>query len=334
MLLSKITTRPELYQNRAAAFSESTVAGIVAEGLDLAKFDPIPVLARSGCVGGDGHSRLEAIRRLAKAGRLPKSWQRGRDFDVPTKPVSEAEARRLAWTANLSRDGFTPGEEAKVYQSMLDGGLTAKEAGELAHKSEAHVSRMLILNTLCRDIRECVGASPAAGGIDILTGQVLANGFARYGVEPQQQQQLWHCVLKHALLNFQSAKRFIDRIGSRLAEKSSDGMLFAMPANAVAVVAEAKARGQAARTAKTGLALLLSARKLGGLDSQPELAMWLDDNGQTVLEDLSARVTEDADVLADLVAPPKQWAARPASPADARIARQYDPQATPMLIGA
>src|SRR5437868_4361791 len=87
------------------------------------------------------------------------------------------------------------------------------------------------------------GRSPTrtAGGIDTFTGQVLAAGFAKYGVDVRQQRDLWHCVLKHAMLNFQSAKRFIDRIGGRLGEKSEDGLLFALPANATVVLAEARA---------------------------------------------------------------------------------------------
>lgn len=277
MLLSKIIARPDRFQFRETPFSEKTVAAIVSEGIDLAKFDALPLIkaGRSYCVGGDGHSRLEAIRQLAKSNRLPKAWRRKGDWEIPARTVTEAEARTLAWTANLSRDDFSPCEEARVFQSMLDAGKTLEQVAALAHRCQVHVTRLLSLNSLCRDIRAAVGASAAAGGIDVLTAQVLATGFARYGVELSQQQQLWHCVLKHAMLNFQSAKRFIDRIGSRLGEKSSDGLLFAVPANAVAVIAEAKARGVAARTAKTGLSLLLSARKAGGLDDFPVLLAWL-----------------------------------------------------------
>jgi hypothetical protein len=59
-----------------------------------------------------------------------------------------------------------------------------------------------------------------------------------------------------------------------------------------------------------------------------DLATWLDSKGQDVMGCLATRVTEDGEMLADMVASPQTWKARPASPADARMASQYDSRAT------
>jgi hypothetical protein len=332
MLLSKITVDPARFQFRDHPYSEKTVNAIVSEGINLAKFDPIPVLPLAGgkaCVAGDGHSRYEAIRRLIAARKMPAAWKAGKDWNIPTRAVDLDEAQRLGWTANLSRDNFTPCEEAKVFKSMLDAGISLKDVAAAAHKGEVYVTKMLLLNTLCHDIRVMVGAAPEVGGIDKLTAQVLASGFERYGVNHSTQQQLWHCFLKCATLNFQSAKKLIDRIGGRLAEKSADGMLFAMPANVATVLQEARERGSACRSAKMGLSLLAKAMEAGGLEDYPDLAAWMTQHGQAAIDALSERVTEDAEVLAGIIAPPKMFKPIPADATDAKIARQYDPKATP-----
>jgi hypothetical protein len=324
VLLSKITADPARFQFRDGPFSARTVAAIVAEGVDVAKFDPLPLLkeGRGYVVAGDGHSRFEALRQLAP--RLPRAWKRGRDWDVPARVITPGEARRLAWTANLNRHNFTPCEEAKVFAAMLASGMTMAEVAAEAQRSEVYVTNQLKLNTLARDIRAMVGAAPEAGGIDQLTAQVLATGFARHGIDVTTQQQLWHCFLKSAQLNFQSAKKLVDRIGARLAEKSGgDEFLFSIPANAGVVLQEARERGSACRSAKMGLSLLVKALAAGGLEDYPELAAWVGAHGQAAIDALAERVTEDADLLAGMIEPPKVWKARPADATDALIARQY-----------
>ena len=84
--------------------------------------------------------------------------------------------------------------------------------------------------------------------------------------------------------------------------------------------------------AKTALGLLLSAHKQGGLEGLPGLSIWLEEHGEAAIGLLSERVTEDAEVLADLVAPPKFFKPLADAPGDARIAKQYDPTATPMML--
>ena len=98
MLLSKIIVDPARFQFRETPFSERSVNAILAEGFQLSN-DPIPVIPSTRgkvIVAGDGHSRLEAIRRLALDSRLPKTWKRGNECDIPVRQVSCYEARDLA----------------------------------------------------------------------------------------------------------------------------------------------------------------------------------------------------------------------------------------------
>src|SRR4051812_39655150 len=131
MLFSKITANHEKYQKRDTKVSGRTVDAILREGINLAKFQPIPLFPVRGgqwCVAGDGHSRFEAICQLVKTGKkLPKAWAKGGDWDVPHLEVTAKDAELLALTANLSRDNFTPAEEAKVFQEMLDRGMKIDE---------------------------------------------------------------------------------------------------------------------------------------------------------------------------------------------------------------
>lgn len=303
MLLHLIHADPSRFQFRDRPWSESTVAAIVAEGIDLAKFDPIPVV-RSGpvrfVVAGDGHSRFEAIRRLAETGRLPQVWRIRDGWDVPCRVVTEAEARTLAWTANLSRDDFTPCEEAKVFQSMLEAGRTVDQVATAAHRSVSYVRGSLPLNGLCRDIREAMTLSPDAGGVDAYLGKLLAAKFAQYGIEVGQQQQLWHRIFKHASLTARFVREIMDRIGPPAAVRSRTGMLFELPANIESVVADLKDRAQHVRRAERGLSWLIGCVDTGILDGFPDLKRLLVQDGDRMLDEVKGRVAGDAGILAEL----------------------------------
>ena len=303
MLLSKINVDAKRYQFRFAPYSLKTVEGICAEGVDPAKFDPIPLIRRGGryVVGGDGHSRYEAVRRLAKdePAKLPKRWRRGRDVDVPHRLVDDDEAQRLAWTANMIHHTFNPCEEARVFQAMIDAGRDVGDVAKLCQRRPAHVSKLLPLNGLCRDIRDAVGGDPEAGGIDFATACVLAVGFQRHEIEPQRQQEIWHGALKHAMLNFQSARKFIEAVGPKM--KGRQGALFVLPKNAAAAMEEARQEASAARSASIGVSLLLKAAERGGLKGVPDLARWIRVHGQSAYDRLRKRVTADADVVAGML---------------------------------
>lgn len=314
MLLSRITVNPSRFQLRDTPFSEKTVIAIVAEGIDPAKFDPIPLIdtehegqtmkgriVRRYCVAGDGHSRLEAIERLRIEGRgLPAAWRRGGDLDIPHRIVTADEARTLSWTANLSRDDFTACEEAKVFQAMVDSGLDLESIGTIAHRSASYVRSTLPLNALCRDIRLAMSLAPDAGGIDAYIGKLLAAKFQQYGIGAAQQHELWHKVLKHADLTASFVRSLIDRLGQQLAGKETQDVLFAIPASVSGAVADLKDRAQVMRRADLAIKHLLFCQQHGVWDDFPDLARIIATRGESIRATINAQVGEDASLIAKL----------------------------------
>jgi len=299
MRLSQLRADPARFQRRDTPWSAQTVSAIVREGVDLAKFDPLPVLpAGDGYViAGDGHSRFEAIQRLRGESRLPAAWRTGEDFDVPCKVVSATEATRLAWTANLSRDNLRP----CVFQEMLDSGLSVEEVARETHRQPYDVRKMLPLNGLADCIRRMVGLSQDAGGLDKETACVLAERFERHQIGKGQQQELYHKVLKQADLTPNFVRALLDRIGRQLAAKSSDGLLFEIPAAAGHVMALLRGRAEYARRAERGLsALLQCARDSTVLDEFPELKELLASRGAEILEQLKQQTVSEGALVGAL----------------------------------
>jgi hypothetical protein len=301
MLLSLISTDLARFQFRDTPFSARTVASIVEEGLDLAKLDPIPLI-RSGkirfIVAGDGHSRFEAISQLAAQGRLPAQWKTGNDWDIPCRVITEAEAKTLSWTANLSRDDFTPCEQAKVFQAMLDSGMSIKQIATEAHRSVGFIQQTIPLNALCRDLRDAMALSPDAGGIDAYIGKLLGSKFQQYGITVGQQQELWHKVLKHADLTAGFVRSLLDRIGQQLAGRETQDVLFAMPASVTAVVADLRDRAQVMRRADVGMNHLIFCEKHGVWDQFPDLKKIITEQGDAIRKAISAQVDDDASLIA------------------------------------
>jgi hypothetical protein len=315
MRFARITVDPASFQKRDNPYSIATVEAIVAEGIVLAKFDPLPLIAPPKgaydaiyVVGGDGHSRYEALRRLAEAGRLPEEWRvptpHGDEWDIPHKIVTPAEAKDLAWCGNLRGTSFTPVEEAKVFQEMLEAGIAIDKVATMTHKSEHYIKKSLPLNCLCRDIRAVVGANPDAGGIEKHVAQAMAERFLRFGIGPQVQAELFHKVLKHADLTKAFVEKFLDRVGEQLAEKSKldDGFLFEIPSTIEAAVKGLKGRAENQRRVERGLAWLLQAQKESTvLAAFPELNALLADQGVAWLRSIKEQTEADATVLGVLV---------------------------------
>ena len=306
--LDHLTAKPDRYQFRTTAFSHATVDAIVSEGIDPAKFDPIPVLklGRDHVVGGDGHSRHEACRRLAAEDRLPASWRKQKRWTIPVRHVDADEAQRLAWTANLSRDDLSPVEEARVFQAMLDAGHDTAGVAQLAHRSANYVRKLLPLLSLATDIAERIGHTPDAAGIDKHVACVLAERFERHGIAKAAQQQLWHSTLKHADLTTTLARQVVDRLAASLAglpPREQANLLFDMPVDAEAAVRRIADRAQHVRRATRGLAWLLQAVREGGLDvfdGVPELRDLLTSKGDAMLETIKQAGEADAAVITAL----------------------------------
>ena len=309
MLLMRIVAEPARFQKRDTLYSEKTVGSIVKEGVRLSKFDPLPLLPDGDrfIVGGDGHSRFEAICRLRDELRLPLEWKVGTDWDVPHKIVDAEEAKHLAWTGNMARDSFSAIEEAKVFQEMLDAGMDLAEVARRTHKRESYIREALPLNGLCHDIRIHVGRSPDAGGIEVFVAKALAERFARYGIPAQQQQELWHKVLVHADVTKSFVVKLLDNIGRDLAAKHADGLLFEVPASAAQVMKAMKGRADNQRRIERGLAWLMQAKKeapdiLGTLC--PELKTLLDKQGDGLLSSVKQLTEVDAAVIGAFVTSP------------------------------
>jgi len=297
MLLSRITVDPERFQFRAKPWSATTVEAILAEGLDVSKFDPVAVIiAGDVCtVAGDGHSRIQACRLLAAQDRLPAAWRAGGDWEIPTREVSEAEARKLSYTANLSRDDFAPMEESRVYTAMLADGMTADGIALLAHKSPTYVRRMMSLNTLAACIRERVGKPADAGGIDKSMAQTMAELFVRYKVDVAQQQEFFNEFFAHGELTPTFVRNIVRNLALQMQRSGggSESMLFAARPSVRQAAKEMAERAKYLERAKRGLDLLLGCGESGVLDLIPELKALLNRSGDSMLAQLQYEADAD-----------------------------------------
>ena len=305
MLLSQITVDPKRFQLRDKPFSENTVNGILREGLDVARFDPLPLLPTAEgvlyVVAGDGHSRYEAIRRLAETAALPDAWAVGDDWDVPSKIVTDEQASRLRY-ANLQRDNFTATEEARIFQQMLSEGLSISDAAERAHRSIDYVKQMLPLNGLAECIKGAIGRSADGGGIDKGIAIAMAERFQRHGIEKAQQQELYLKVFAHSPLSVEFVRAAIDEIAPRIKETVTQGVLFAVPASVTAAVKDMKDRARRLAKVTRAVRALVSEAGSDVLNGLPELQQLLQVDGERMLGQLEYEVASDGQVIGQLVA--------------------------------
>jgi len=299
--LAEIGVDPQRFQFRDEPWAKDTVDAIVADGIDLARFDPIPVICESGriIVAGDGHSRLEAIRRLATEGRLPAIWRAGRDWEIPTREVEPGDALRLAYVANMSRSPFTACEEAKIFQRRLDAGEPVADIARSSHVSPGYITKRLRLNCLCRTIRDAVGKS---WGIDTDKAIVLAEACERFQLEHPVQQQLWHRVIQHGNWTPHSLGLFLKRFGSTIQRGGEESILFnGMPANVEAAVVELSNASRTKREAYRMLVRLMRYRD-GLRGVADDLMHLLEARGDQFVEALKDAQEEDAAAMSGLMA--------------------------------
>lgn len=303
-LLSKLKTDAKRFQFRDTPYSERTVKAIVNDGLDLARFDPIPIIERNGhaIVAGDGHSRLEAIHRLLKIKRLPSQWKAGRsDWEIPTRSVPADAVLRLAYVANMSRSPFTACEEAKIFQARRDAGETMEDIARTSHVSAGYVLKRLRLNCLSKTIRAAVGQP---WGIDTDKAIVLAEIFERYAVKRQVQQQLWLNVICKGDWTPHSLKLFTERICKRLTAtgSASASMLFELPPNIDQTVQELTSASKCRREAYRMLVRLMKYREaLGGIDIARQLLTLLNEKGDRIVNALRETQAEDAAIMESML---------------------------------
>lgn len=307
MKLSLITSRPDLFQLREARYSTATVEGIIAEGIDLAKWSDLPIVsgnevpgaaAGTWIVAGDGHSRHAALQRLAVSGQLPAEWKSGDDWEIPCKMVSYQDTERLM-LANLCREDLTPAAEARGFQLMRDRGLTDETIATRSHKKPDYIKRMLRLNTLAECIKERIGKPGDAGGISKDCAMVLAVEFDNYGIKPQQQQEIYNKVLAHSELTPGFIRGLLKKLGPAM-KSSTENALFAIPATVEGAVKTVQDKARAIKRAAAALATLMALADDGILDSCQELLNVVQKHGQAAIDQFKYEADADAAVIGKL----------------------------------
>lgn len=309
MLLSKISAKPSLFQLRETAFSQSVVDGIVAEGIDLAKWNdllivPLAEIVAAGnlasdedrefIIAGDSHSRFAAVKALASAGRLPDAWRAGDDWEIPCKLVTWSDCDRLM-LANLCRDDLSPAAEAKGFQIMRARGLDDETIAVRSHKKPEYVRRMLKLNSLAACIRERVGKPADAGGISKDCAIVLATEFENHSVKVQQQQELWNRVLAHAELTPGIIRGIMKKIGPAMKKTSDgDGALFLLPPSVEQAVKDVQSRAKELRRILTAISTLVNSADSEAFESLAEIRACIKSHGPAAVNQLQYEVDSDA----------------------------------------
>lgn len=302
--LTSIQADPGRFQFRDDPFSRDTVDAIVAEGIDEARFDPIPVIleGKRAVIGGDGHSRWEAIKRLAAEDRLPATWfdpKRG-EHVIPCRPIDAEDALRITYVANMSRSPFTPCEEAGIFRARIEAGETIEEIARSSHRSVGYVRKRLTLEHLCRTIRAAVDKP---WGIDTSKAIVIAEKCRDYGINHQVQQELWHKVLCKGDWTHRSLALFMDRIGRKIAERPAEDQGFfegfELAANVDAVMQEVNDLAKKRCLARRGLQWLIRASE--ALEEFPDLASIVSERGPEIVDRIKAAEAEDADALGALI---------------------------------
>ena len=126
MLFSKITANHEKYQKRDTKVSSRTVEAILREGINLAKFQPIPLFPVKGgqwCVAGDGHSHLRRDTETGhrrRPGNRDTGWIRRRS-SIGSR--SDRDDRRCDQCGNGKRRVFPTSDEC-------GGGFPHSELGD------------------------------------------------------------------------------------------------------------------------------------------------------------------------------------------------------------
>jgi len=287
--VDEIAVRPSDYQRRKTPFAEQTVEAIVAEGYDGAKFDPIPVARIGGQwgVAGDGHSRLEALKRLRAAGREAPD-------EVPVRVVSAEQGAKLADTANVSRTAFTAVEEAKIIRRRLANGEQIEYIARSMHRSVTTARCLVSIASLSESLQDLVGKE-----YGLTTEQASRFGRAaeKFGWSPHVQWEVWVVALKDADLTDRVFSVALEVIGQRLAgQKREDGMLFDLPPSVRCVVRELNALYMRISKARTALRSL---RRHADVFRDADLVRALGEPVDRELVDLETRMEREAARLGD-----------------------------------
>lgn len=181
--VGEIKAVPDKYQFRDTAFNEHKVMNIVNH------FDPYqmtPVIVRQTPEGGfellSGHHRLEAAKRMGLE-NLPAMIY---NVDVPT-------AQMIARKSNAVAAGYTPLEEAKIFQQEIEGGKNIGQISqEYGGKSSSYIKNMLELNHLSDELKGLIRDN----GLDVKMAAVLGKAVGEFDIPPEIQSEIYHKFIK------------------------------------------------------------------------------------------------------------------------------------------
>jgi ParB-like chromosome segregation protein Spo0J len=244
--LDEIRVDPGRFQRRAGAFASETVEAILAEGYRPEKFDPIPVVrdGSSWIVGGDGHSRFEALRQLRAAGR-PVPDQ------IPCRRVEPREAEALADTANISRTPFSALEEAEIFRRRMDAGEDLQDIARDSHRSAFYVQTRAQMADLCEGIKRQIGT-----GLSVEQAVALARACAQHHLDHAAQSRLWHDVLSKGDYTVAGVGMAVRIFAAKLRQAQNQGGLFELPVNLRCEVEEMERRQRRILKVRSALATL------------------------------------------------------------------------------
>lgn len=143
------------FQNRTQDFAERTVTDMV-DNYQSASMRPIQVVrgTDNNLYVLDGHSRLEAFRRLNRE-EIPIQVVRG----------SEGEIARAADIANVSGTANTPIDQGRIAQRRIDAGESPADVASAMKVSRREMDNMLALRHL--DPESELGRAVDAGQLDV-----------------------------------------------------------------------------------------------------------------------------------------------------------------------
>lgn len=175
--LNQIGFDRKLFQNRKEEYSEESVQRILQAVEDgsfrFEVFDPVLLWKRrdGSLIVLSGHSRTEAFKRLAAAGR--------QDFSrIPAKiiEVSQEEARKIALESNTLSTKETDTERANYYRNLREvDNVDPKEVQDLAKKNEGRNANRIIAYSYLNPNGKTFFALSALEGKDATSQENIKN---------------------------------------------------------------------------------------------------------------------------------------------------------------
>lgn len=132
---------------------------------------------------GKGWELVFGYRRKRAAEQL--GWD---EIRCEVRDIDDLDVMFKMATENLQRENPSPLHEAKLYQSMVDSGLTQKEVAARLGKHQTHISHRIALLRLSEPVRQKV----AEGKISASVAEAIVSLD-----KPEEQEKLANLAVKH-----------------------------------------------------------------------------------------------------------------------------------------